>query len=104
MRKLLLTMVVFLLVGGAIAQVGVPSEKIDQKENKTKSECSYEQNTAGDKGVEKTCCKKGKDSSARSPWWSIFKKEKKCDRQYSEKEKGCNLEGKDKQKGCCKKA
>ena len=70
-------MVVFLLVGGAIAQVGVPSEKIDQKENKTKSECSYEQNTAGDKGVEKTCCKKGKDSSARSPWWSIFKKEKK---------------------------
>jgi len=89
MRKLLLTMVVFLLVGGAIAQVGVPSEKIDQKENKTKSECSYEQNTAGDKGVEKTCCKKGKDSSARSPWWSIFKKEKKCDRQYSEKKKGC---------------
>ena len=104
MRKLLLTMVVFLLVGGAIAQVGVPSEKIDQKENKTKSECSYEQNTAGDKGVEKTCCKKGKDSSARSPWWSIFKKEKNVTANTVREKKGCNLEGKDKQKGCCKKA
>ncbi len=53
-------MAVLLMVSGAIAQVGVSSEKIDQKENTTKNKCSYEQNTTGDKGVEKTCCKKGK--------------------------------------------
>ena len=105
MRKLLLTMVVLLLVGGAIAQVGVPSEKINQKENTTKSKCSYEQNIAGDKGVEKACCKKkgGTDSSSRSPWWNIFEKGGGCDHQYSENKKGCNLEEKDKQKGCSKK-
>ena len=105
MRKLLFTIVVLLFVGGAMAQIGAPNEKTDQKENTTKSKCSYEQNITNDKDVEKACCKKrkGTDSSSRSPWWNIFEGGGECDHQYSENKKGCNLEEKDKQKGCSKK-
>ena len=78
MRKLLFTIVALFFVGGVMAQIGAPNEKTDQKENPTKSKCSYEQNIADDKDVEKACCKKrkGTDSSSRSPWWNIFEKGK----------------------------